>query len=283
MARRHPTNAVRATMPTVPPEVPYPLVRRTLHSGRVLSPVHASRRHLIQGQQGIIAYSSAGAERIPTASGRSGIPDLAPFRHPFIKEVSLAPMRCTGALTGGWLAAALAPRCPPYGQRLVLVGAAGIKPPLGESAARRMVLQHVVQKWRFADPVQIPDDETLGNRKRTPEEQEVQWRSRELTSRLGRTPCFHTPHLPAYWRDVTTPVRSSGASRIPSSWPTVASDTGLRSPTSLCRSSAAAGEIAAFCRQCEHVSPGSERALTEEERLWQWHRLQSTRICLPPR
>jgi pimeloyl-ACP methyl ester carboxylesterase len=52
----------------------------------------------------------------------------------------------------------------------------------------------------------VPDYDTLVNRQFTPEEQEMQWRNREMTSRLCWKPYFHNPHLPGYLRGVKTPA-----------------------------------------------------------------------------
>jgi hypothetical protein len=44
------------------------------------------------------------------------------------------------------------------------------------------------------------------NRQLTPEEEAVQWRNREMTSRLCWKPYFHNPKLPAYLRGVKVPT-----------------------------------------------------------------------------
>jgi pimeloyl-ACP methyl ester carboxylesterase len=69
-----------------------------------------------------------------------------------------------------------------------------------------MVSQDVVKNLCFYDPAQVPDYDRLVNRPLTPEEQEVQWRNREMTSRLCWKPYFHNPHLAAYLRGVKIPT-----------------------------------------------------------------------------
>jgi pimeloyl-ACP methyl ester carboxylesterase len=132
--------------------------------------------------------------------------DMAHFYRQVIEELGLAPVHLMGFSMGGWLAAEFVALCPPYVQSLLLVDAAGIKPQSGEIAELLMVSQDVASKLRFYDPAQVPDYEALVNRPLTPEEQEVQWRNREMTSRLCWKPYFHNPKLPAYLRGVKTPT-----------------------------------------------------------------------------
>lgn len=134
------------------------------------------------------------------------INDMAHFYRQMIEERELAPVHLLGFSMGGWLAAEIAAMCPPYLKRLVLVDAAGIKPEVGEIAEILMVSQDVVKKLRFYDPAQVPDYEVLVNRQLTPEEEAMQWRNREMTSRLCWKPYFHNPALPAYLQGVKTPT-----------------------------------------------------------------------------
>jgi pimeloyl-ACP methyl ester carboxylesterase len=83
---------------------------------------------------------------------------------------------------------------------------AGIKPEVGEIAEILMVSQDTVKKLRFYDPAQVPDYDALVHRQLTPEEEAVQWRNREMTSRLCWKPYFHNPKLPAYLRGLKTPT-----------------------------------------------------------------------------
>lgn len=132
--------------------------------------------------------------------------DMAHFYRQAIEELGLVPVHLMGFSMGGWLAAEIAAMCPPYLKSLVLVDAAGIKPEVGDIAEILMVSQDVVKKLRFYDPTQVPDYEALVNRQLTPEEETVQWRNREMTSRLCWKPYFHNPALPAYLRGVKTPT-----------------------------------------------------------------------------
>jgi pimeloyl-ACP methyl ester carboxylesterase len=154
----------------------------------------------------VYAPSHPGYDRSSRPEWISSMSDMAHFYRQFIETLGLAPVYLMGFSMGGWLAAELVAMCPPYVRRLVLVDAAGIKPEVGEIAEILMVSQDVVEKLCFYDPAQVPDYGTLVNRALTPEEQEVQWRNREMTSRLCWKPYLHNPKLPAYLRGVTTPT-----------------------------------------------------------------------------
>jgi pimeloyl-ACP methyl ester carboxylesterase len=134
------------------------------------------------------------------------INDMAHFYRQCIEALGLSPVHLLGFSMGGWLAAELVAMCPPAVKSLVLVGAAGIKPHVGEIAEILMVSQDVVKKLRFYDPAQVPDYETLVNRPLTPEEEVLQWQNREMTSRLCWKPYFHNPSLPGYLHGVKVPT-----------------------------------------------------------------------------
>jgi pimeloyl-ACP methyl ester carboxylesterase len=69
-----------------------------------------------------------------------------------------------------------------------------------------MVSPEQTLKLRFYDPAQVPAYQQLVDRKLTPEEEAVQWRNREMASRLCWKPYLHNPKLPAYLRGVKTPT-----------------------------------------------------------------------------
>jgi pimeloyl-ACP methyl ester carboxylesterase len=132
--------------------------------------------------------------------------DMAHFYRQFIEELHLAPVHLMGSSMGGWLAAEIAAMCPHVLKSLVLVDAAGIKPQVGEIAEIFMISREQAQKLRFYDPSQVPDAENLVNPTLTPEEEEEQWRNREMASRLCWKPYLHNPKLAAYLRGVKTPT-----------------------------------------------------------------------------
>jgi pimeloyl-ACP methyl ester carboxylesterase len=154
----------------------------------------------------VYAPSHPGYDRSNRPDWISSMNDTAHFYRQFIEELGVIPVRLMGFSMGGWLAAEIAAMCPSYVKSLVLVDAAGIKPEVGEIAEILMVSQDVAKKLRFYDPTQVPDYDTVVNRQLTPEEEAVQWRNREMTSRLCWKPYFHNPKLPAYLRGVKVPT-----------------------------------------------------------------------------
>ena len=154
----------------------------------------------------VYAPSHPGYDRSSRPDWISTISDMAHFYRQFIEELRLAPAHLMGFSMGGWLAAEVAAMCPHILKSLVLVDAAGVKPQVGDIAEIFMIAQEQVQKLRFYDPTQVPDYETLANRTLTPEEEEVQWRNREMASRLCWKPYLHNPKLAAYLQGVTTPT-----------------------------------------------------------------------------
>ncbi|MBI3328784.1 MAG: alpha/beta hydrolase [Nitrospinae bacterium] len=154
----------------------------------------------------VYAPSHPGYDQSSRPDWISSINDMAHFYRQFMEELSLAPVHAMGFSMGGWLAAEIAAMCSHGLKSLVLVDAAGIKPPVGEIAEIFMISREQAQKLRFYDPGQVPDYETLFNRKLTPEEEEGQWRNREMASRLCWKPYLHNPKLPAYLCGVKTPT-----------------------------------------------------------------------------
>ena len=154
----------------------------------------------------VYAPSHPGYDRSSRPDWISTMTDMAHFYRQFIEALGIAPVHLMGSSMGGWLAAELVAMCPPYLKSLMLVDAAGLKPQVGEIAEILIVSPDVTAKLRFYDTTQVPDYERLVNRQLTPEERDVQWRNREMTSRLCWKPYFHNPKLPGYLRGVTTPT-----------------------------------------------------------------------------
>jgi pimeloyl-ACP methyl ester carboxylesterase len=157
-------------------------------------------------QFAVYAPSHPGYDRSNRPDWISTMTDMAHFYRQFIEELALAPVNLLGFSMGGWLAAEIAAMCPHVLKRLILVDAAGIKPQVGEMAEIFMVSPEQTLKLRFYDPTQVPSYQQLVDRKLTPEEEEVQWRNREMASRLCWKPYLHNPKLPAYLRGVKTPT-----------------------------------------------------------------------------
>ena len=80
--------------------------------------------------------------------------DLAYFYRWFIDALTLAPLPIVGFSMGGWLAAEMVAMYPASISRMVLVGAAGIKPSVGEITDIFLITPEEVLQKQFYDPTQ---------------------------------------------------------------------------------------------------------------------------------
>jgi pimeloyl-ACP methyl ester carboxylesterase len=132
--------------------------------------------------------------------------DLAYFYRWFLEELRLAPLPVLGFSMGGWLAAEMAAMYPAYIRRLVLVGAAGIKPDQGDIADVFLITPEDVRKLQFYDASQAPEYEQLYGREPTPEQrQQAAW-DREMAALLTWKPYMHNPKLPFLLAHVRVPT-----------------------------------------------------------------------------
>ena len=139
-----------------------------------------------------------GSDRPPWVST---ITDVAHFYIGLMSALGLeGQVSLMGFSMGGWLAAEIAAMYPSKVKGMVLVGAVGIKPQVGEIAETLMVSPQSTQKLAFYDISKAPDLESL-----TQEQQDILWSNREMTSRLCWKPYMHNPSLPEYLRLVRLP------------------------------------------------------------------------------
>ena len=131
--------------------------------------------------------------------------DMACFYGWMLEEMGLVGIPVLGSSMGGWLAAEIAVNCPHFFSKLVLVGAAGIKPIEGEITDIFIMSPQQVTERMFFDPKQAPEYEELYVREPTPEEQEIATRNREMSVRLCWKPYMHDPRLPALLARVKIP------------------------------------------------------------------------------
>jgi pimeloyl-ACP methyl ester carboxylesterase len=111
-----------------------------------------------------------------------------------------------GCSLGAWLAAEMAAMCPQLIERLVLVGAAGIKPTQGEITDIFLLSPAELTAKMFYDPGQAPEYEALYGRQPTPEEQDILTRNREMAARIAWKPYMHDPRLPFLLRRLRMPT-----------------------------------------------------------------------------
>ena len=134
------------------------------------------------------------------------IHDLAYFYRWFLEELRLAPLPVIGFSMGGWLAAEMVAMYPMYMHRMVLVGAAGIKPLRGEIADIFLVPPEHVLQWQFYDPTQAPEYERLYGQEPTLEQRQMAAWNREMAALLTWRPYMYNPKMPALMAQVKVPT-----------------------------------------------------------------------------
>lgn len=122
--------------------------------------------------------------------------DLAGWYLDALDELGLGQVPVLGGSLGGWLAAEMAAMCPQQFTRLVLVGAMGVRPPVGEIFDIFLVVSRNYLAASFADPAHTPEYQQLFGADPTPEQAETWEQARELASLVGWRPYMHNPALP---------------------------------------------------------------------------------------
>lgn len=164
--------------------------------------------HGAGGNSGWLRYVDALAERYTVyypshpGYGRSNrpkwlesIPDMAAFYTWYLDTLGLANVRAIGFSMGGWIAAEIVATCSGAIGKLMLVGAAGVKPRQGEIADIFIISPAQVLELQFHDQNQVPDYAATYGRELSPEEQLTADLNREMAVRLTWKPYMHDPRL----------------------------------------------------------------------------------------
>jgi pimeloyl-ACP methyl ester carboxylesterase len=122
--------------------------------------------------------------------------DLAGWYLDALDDLELGQVNVVGFSLGGWLAAEMATMCPDQFKKLVLVGAAGIKPPTGEIFDMFLVVAKEYITASVRDPSSVPEFKLLCPDEPTPEQAEAWEVAREQACRLSWRPYMHYPGLP---------------------------------------------------------------------------------------
>ena len=122
--------------------------------------------------------------------------DMAGWYLHALDELGLGPVNLAGFSFGGWLAAEMAVMNPGMFKKIVLVGAMGVKPPVGDihdmflEVAKEFITAGVLDASRVEEFQKVCPDEA------SPEQVEAWEVAREEACRLGWRPYMYYPGLP---------------------------------------------------------------------------------------
>ncbi len=125
-----------------------------------------------------------------------GMRDLTVWYLGALDQLGLEGMSVIGFGLGGWLAAEMATMCPQQFKKLVLVDAAGVKPPTGEILDMFQIVAKSFITDSVLDPGSVPEFQLICPDEPTPELAENWERARESSCRLSWRPYMHNPALP---------------------------------------------------------------------------------------
>ena len=139
--------------------------------------------------------SHPGYGKSPRPDWLESIPDMAAFYTWYLDTLGLERVRTIGFSMGGWIAAELVATCTNAVGKLMLVGAAGVKPNESEITDIFIISPAQVTELMFHDPSQAPEYQQVYGRELTPEEQLTADLNREMAVRLTWKPYMHDPRL----------------------------------------------------------------------------------------
>ena len=136
-----------------------------------------------------------------------GIHDLAAWVTWFARDVDLStPINVIGCSLGGWVAAEIATVAPQFFNKMVLVGAMGIKPARGEIFDYFLEGGLTGLRRAFHRPEQSPEFMRYWGKEWTAEEADLVEQHREMTCRLAWKPYMHSLTLRHLLPGVATPT-----------------------------------------------------------------------------
>jgi pimeloyl-ACP methyl ester carboxylesterase len=111
-----------------------------------------------------------------------------------------------GCSLGGWVAAEIATVAPQFINKMVLVGAMGLKPEKGEIFDYFLESGKAGLRRAFHQPEQAPEFAQYYGKELTPEEADLVEQHREMTCRIAWKPYMHSLTLPHLLPGVRTPT-----------------------------------------------------------------------------
>src|SRR4030095_4281622 len=168
------------------------------------------------GHPGWLRYPAALAQHytlyipLPAGCGQSdhldwvmNMRDLAFWYLDALDELGLGQVPVIGGSLGVCLAAEMAAMCPQQFKRLMLVGAMGVRPPVGEIFDMFLMVSREYLRAGFTDLASVAEAQQLYGSDPTPEQTEAWESARELASLLGWRPYMQAPG----WRRFRARVR----------------------------------------------------------------------------
>ena len=133
--------------------------------------------------------------------------DLAAWVTWFVRALRLSqPLNVIGGSMGGWIAAEIATVNAVLFKKMVLVGAAGLKPESGELWDYFVHAPKEAFTQAFYDPEHVPEYVQYYGKPWTPEEESQVESNREMASRLFWKPYMRSHTLPALLHGIATPT-----------------------------------------------------------------------------
>jgi pimeloyl-ACP methyl ester carboxylesterase len=136
-----------------------------------------------------------------------GVHDLAAWVTWFARDIDLRiPVNVIGCSLGGWVAAEIATVAPQFFNKMVLVGAMGIKPGQGEIFDYFLESGLTGLRRAFHRPEQSSEFKRYWGKESTPEETDLVEQHREMTCRIAWKPYMHSLTLRHLLPGVSTPT-----------------------------------------------------------------------------
>ena len=148
----------------------------------------------------VISYPGFGASE--HLDWIASVRDMATWYLGALDDLQLENPSLMGFSLGGWLAAEIATMSPERFSKLVLVGAAGIKPPTGEIFDMFLATAKDYLTIGVADPSSVDEFEIVCPSEPTQEQIDGWEDAREMACRLSWKPYMHNPTLPHLLRRV---------------------------------------------------------------------------------
>jgi pimeloyl-ACP methyl ester carboxylesterase len=151
----------------------------------------------------VLVPSHPGYDKSERPSWMRSVRDVAVVYQALIAEKQLADVTLVGLGFGGWIAAEMATMAPRGFEKLVLVGAMGLKPERGEIADQALLSYIAYVRLGFAD--QAAYDRYYGDAIAVERLEQLDL-NREMTFRIAWRPYMFNPTLPHLLGAVQTPA-----------------------------------------------------------------------------